>query len=48
MATANINMHAFELGDFGKLRKTIPMAAKKNIALVAKSLDLVARQALYR
>jgi len=35
MATANINMHAFELGDFGKLRKTIPMAAKKNIALVA-------------
>ena len=35
MAAANINMHAFELGDFGKLRKTIPMAAKKNIALVA-------------
>lgn len=35
MAIANINMHAFELGDFGKLRKTIPMAAKKNIALVA-------------
>ena len=35
MATANINMRAFELGDFGKLRKTIPMAAKKNIALVA-------------
>ena len=35
MATANINMHAFELGDFGKLRKTIPMAAEKNIALVA-------------
>ncbi|HWO33952.1 MAG TPA: methylglyoxal synthase, partial [Candidatus Acidoferrum sp.] len=34
-AMANINMHAFELGDFGKLRKTIPMAAKKNIALVA-------------
>jgi methylglyoxal synthase len=35
MATANINTHAFELGDFGKLCKTIPMAAKKNIALVA-------------
>jgi hypothetical protein len=29
MAMANINMHAFELGDFGKLRKTIPMAAQK-------------------
>ena len=35
MATANINMHGFKLGDFGKIRKTIPMAAKKNIALVA-------------
>jgi len=35
MATANINLHVFELGDFGKLRKTIPMAEKKNIALVA-------------
>src|SRR5215470_435172 len=35
MATRNINMHAFELGDFGKLHKTIPMAAKKSIALVA-------------
>ncbi len=35
MATANINTHAFELGDFGKLCKTIPIAAKKNIALVA-------------
>ena len=35
MAMANINMHASELGDFGRPRKTIPMAAKKNIALVA-------------
>jgi methylglyoxal synthase len=28
-------MNAFDLGDFGMLHKTIPMAAKKNIALVA-------------
>ena len=35
MATRNINMHTFELGDFGKLHKTIPLAAKKSIALIA-------------
>jgi methylglyoxal synthase len=28
-------MNAFDLGNFGMLHKTIPMAAKKNIALVA-------------
>ena len=32
---ANNRQHAFELGDFGKFHKTIPMAAKKSIALVA-------------
>ena len=35
MATRNINMHTFKLGDFGKLHKTIPLAAKKSIALIA-------------
>jgi hypothetical protein len=33
MPTRNINMHAFELRDFGKLHKTIPMAAKKSRSL---------------
>lgn len=35
MVTRNINANVFDLGDFGMLHKTIPMAAKKNIALVA-------------
>jgi methylglyoxal synthase len=35
MATRNINMHTFEWGEFGKLHKTIPLAAKKSIALIA-------------
>ena len=35
MVTRNINANVFDLGDLGMLHKTIPMAAKKNIALVA-------------
>ena len=35
MRTPKINLNAFDLGDFGMLQKTIPIAPKKNIALVA-------------
>ena len=35
MRTPKINLNAFNLRDFGMLQKTIPIAPKKNIALVA-------------
>ena len=35
MRTPKINLNAFDLADFGMLQKTIPIAPKKNIALVA-------------
>ena len=34
MRTPKINLNAFNLRDFGMLQKTIPIAPKKNIALV--------------